>query len=69
MERLSPIDIFVTVVKEQSFASAAERLGISLQVIDDYISELEDFLGLSLFQKDSEDLALTQDGIGYYVAL
>lgn len=53
---------FMAVATERSFTRAAERLGVAQPPLSRQIRELEERLGLQLFDRDSRPLALTDAG-------
>jgi LysR family transcriptional regulator for bpeEF and oprC len=53
---------FVMVAEELSFRKAAARLGVSAAAISKAVKLLEEELGVSLLQRTSRDVALTQEG-------
>lgn len=53
---------FITVAKHKSFSQAARELNTVQPAISRHISALEDELGVSLFNRNSRDVAITQAG-------
>ena len=66
MDRLRQMEIFVSVVEASQFTRAARRLGLSKSTVSQAVSDLETYLGLQLFQRDSRSLQLTESGETYY---
>lgn len=63
---LSALHAFDASVRHLSFTRAAEDLGITQSGISRQIKNLEDFLGLILFERAGPKLVLTADGSAYY---
>lgn len=62
MDKLLTMQAFVTVAKEGSFTKAAERLETSNQLVSKYVSQLEEQLGVRLFNRTTRRVHLTQEG-------
>src|SRR5699024_1309937 len=56
---------FVTVVAEGSFTSAADKLGMSPQLVSKYVSRLEKRLGVRLLNRTTRTIHLTEAGARY----
>lgn len=66
MDRLRRMEIFVSVVEGGQFTRAAQRLSLSKSTVSQAVSDLETYLGLQLFQRDTRSLQLTKSGETYY---
>ena len=66
MDRLSNIIAFITVAETKSFADAAKRLNLANSVVSKRISDLEDYLGIRLFQRTTRRVSLTDAGVHYF---
>lgn len=62
MDKLNALKIFCSVADTLQFRETATRLAISPQVISRVISELEETLGESLFQRSTRQVQLTDFG-------
>ena len=62
MDPYTPLNIFLTVVKERSFTRAAEKLYRTQPAISLAIQRLENELGERLLDRSGRDLALTEAG-------
>lgn len=65
MDRLEAMRAFVAVVAEGSFTRAAERLDTSPQLVSKYVSQLEEHLGVRLFNRTTRKVNLTEAGNHY----
>ena len=66
MDRLSAMRAFITVVDENTFSRAAERLDMSPQLVSKYVSWLEQQLGVRLLNRTTRKVHLTEAGSRYY---
>lgn len=66
MDPYTPLNIFLTVVKERSFTRAAEKLYRTQPAISLAIQRLEGELGERLLDRSGRDLALTEAGVLVY---
>lgn len=66
MQGLSEIVLFVEVAKTRSFTKAAINLGMPVSTLSRRISQLEQHLGLRLFNRSTRRLELTEVGQHYY---
>src|SRR5690606_28191043 len=62
---LDAMQAFVEVAKVSSFTGAAEQLGWSPQLVSKYVSQLEDELGIRLFNRTTRKVSLTEAGRRY----
>lgn len=61
MAQLSQIEIFLEVVKHQSFIKAAHALGITGPAVSKQIQALEDRLGARLLNRTTRLISLTEE--------
>lgn len=66
MSRLQDLEVFVQVVNSGNFAKAAVALEINPSAISRRISQLEDQLGVRLFNRTTRSLSLTEVGERYF---
>lgn len=66
MLAFNTLPIFVTLVEAGSFSKAGEQLNCSKSAVSKRISQLEDELGVRLFNRTTRSLTLTQAGEEYY---
>lgn len=66
MNRLQDLEVFVQVVNSGNFAKAAIALEINPSAISRRISQLEDRLGVRLFNRTTRSLSLTEVGKSYF---
>ncbi len=66
MDRLDAMRAFVTVVSEGAFTRAADRLGMSPQLVSKYVSQLEKHLGVRLLNRTTRQIHLTEAGASYH---
>ncbi|WLH66128.1 LysR family transcriptional regulator [Pseudomonas sp. FP2309] len=62
MDYLAALTAFVESANENSFSKAAGRLGIKASTVSRYIKDLEQDLGIALFNRSTRKLALTEGG-------
>ncbi|MFZ6647764.1 LysR family transcriptional regulator [Undibacterium sp. TJN25] len=62
MLNIQQLHYFVTVAEEEHVGRAAERLHISQSPLSRQIAQLEDKLGLTLFERSQQRIKLTADG-------
>ena len=58
----SAIPVFVAVVENGSFSSAADKLGMTKSAVSKRISVLEDNIGVRLFNRTTRSITLTEAG-------
>ncbi len=62
MPSLTLLESFTTTAREGSFAKAAIRLGVSASAVGKAIARFEEELGITLFQRSTRHLELTEEG-------
>ncbi|MEK9970037.1 MAG: LysR family transcriptional regulator [Ferrovibrio sp.] len=62
MDRLDAMRIFIAVAEREGFAGAARQLRLSPPSVTRAVAALEDRLGVSLFQRSTRHVRLTQAG-------
>lgn len=65
MDHISRIGIFLEVVKYQSFAKAARKLGMTGPALSKQVQSLEDQLGVRLLNRTTRQVSLTEEGALY----
>ena len=60
IEHLRHMAIFARVVDEGSFRAAAKTIGLAPSRISQTVSDLEDFLGVTLLYRTTRKIALTK---------
>jgi DNA-binding transcriptional LysR family regulator len=66
---LEGISIFLAVADARGFRAAGERLGLSGSAVSQAIRRLEERLGISLLQRTTRSVRLTEAGERYYAAV
>ena len=66
MDTIDGMRTFVAVVAEGSFSGAAERLGMSPQLVSKYVGQLEQRLGARLLNRTTRRLSVTEGGQAYF---
>ena len=66
MHDLTAMRVFVAVAETQSFAGAARRLGLSTSVVSHHVAKLEGVLGVTLLNRSTRRVGLTEDGAHYF---
>ncbi len=65
MDKLTSMQVFVTVARLGTFSAAAEELGISRAMASKYVNALESSLGVRLINRTTRHLSLTEVGKVY----
>ena len=60
------IEAFVRVAEAESFAKAAQQIGVAKSVITTRVQQLEEHLGVALFHRSSRAVKLSEVGASYY---
>ncbi len=68
MDKLRSLHYFVAAAESSSFSAAARRFGVSPAAVAKLIQSLERELGLTLFERHAQGLALTAGGASYLEA-
>ncbi|MEM9761799.1 MAG: LysR family transcriptional regulator [Pseudomonadota bacterium] len=66
IDHLRHMAIFARVVDEGSFRAAARDIGLSPSRVSETVSELEDYLGVTLLKRTTRKIALTNEGRMFY---
>lgn len=66
MDKLRSMQVFIAVVDHGSFTKAAIALGITRPAVSQIIQELERFLAITLLERTTRKMALTDEGERYY---
>lgn len=66
MDTIEGIKTVIAVVETGSFTAASDRLAISKSLVSKYIGEVEERLGVRLFNRTTRQIALTEAGNNYY---
>lgn len=66
MDRFKLMDTFVRVVRLGSFTATASEIGISRAMVSRHVQELEEHLGIRLFNRSTRQVVLTEAGTGYH---
>lgn len=65
-EQLKSMVVFSHVVEQGSFSGAAKHIGLSRAVVSYHIKKLEQQLGITLLNRSTRSIMLTQAGSDYY---
>ena len=66
---LSSVRVFEAAARHGSFKKAAEELNITASAVSHAVQNLEDWLGVALFQRGGGKLGLTEPGAAYAIAV
>lgn len=66
IEHLRHMAIFARVVDEGSFRGAARAIGLAPSRVSETVSDLEDFLGVTLLYRTTRKLSVTNEGRMFY---
>lgn len=66
IDHLRQMAVFARVVDEGSFRAAAKVVGLSPSRVSETVSELEDYLGVTLLYRTTRRIALTNEGRIFY---
>jgi len=66
MDRFASMATFAAVVEAGSFSAASRKLAVPLATISRKVSDLEDLLGISLINRATRKISLTDVGRSYY---
>ena len=66
MDTIEGMRTFAAVVSEGSFSHAAERLGMSPQLVSKYVGQLESRLRVRLLNRSTRQMSTTEAGQAYY---
>lgn len=66
MDTIEGMRTFAAVVSEGSFSKAAERLGMSPQLVSKYVGQLESRLNVRLLNRSTRQMSITEAGHDYY---
>jgi DNA-binding transcriptional LysR family regulator len=66
MDKLNNMQVFCRIVDLGTFAAVAREMGLSAMMISKYIAQLEESLGVSLLNRTTRKISLTEAGEIYY---
>ncbi|MEM6693402.1 MAG: LysR family transcriptional regulator [Pseudomonadota bacterium] len=66
IDHLRQMAVFAKVVEQDSFRGAAKVLGLSPSRVSETVSELEDYLGVTLLYRTTRKIGLTNEGRIFY---
>jgi len=65
MDRIDLMSAYIAVAETGSFTNAAQRLGMTPQLVSKYVRALEDQLGAQMFIRSTRSVRLTETGAAY----
>ena len=65
MDRFKSLQAFVEVARHKNFAAAARRLTLSTSVVSRAVMDLENWLGVQLFNRTTRQVSLSTEGQAY----
>jgi DNA-binding transcriptional LysR family regulator len=68
MDKLESVQVFVAVAKAGGFSAASRALGLPLATVSRKVAELEESLGVRLFERSTRQVVLTDVARGYFEA-
>lgn len=68
-DALEGIPVFVAVAEEQGFRAAGKRLGVTGSAVSHALRRLEERLGVTLVQRTTRSVSLTEAGERFYAAV
>lgn len=66
MDTIAAMRAFAAVARNTSFTGGAKELGLSTKVVSKSVRQLEDRLGVQLFNRTTRKVTLTETGIAYF---
>lgn len=66
MDKLNNMQVFCRIVELGTFAAVAREMSLSAMMISKYLSQLEESLGVTLLNRTTRKLSLTEAGELYY---
>ncbi len=68
MDKLESVRVFVAVARAGGFSAASRALGLPLATVSRKVAELEESLGVRLFERSTRQVVLTDLACGYFEA-
>ncbi|EMD1719005.1 MULTISPECIES: LysR family transcriptional regulator [Providencia] len=66
MDRLTAVQVFISIVENGSMSAAADKLDMSRAMVTRYLAEMEQWAGVRLLNRTTRRLSLTSAGEGVY---